>query len=180
MERSFGRLILSLPLVLMVPGSPVFYALYLFCGVSDAVDGALARRLGVDDNLGALRDSLADFAFFLAILAILMRSHGDDLAAWLPGILTIVLFRATTLIVTTLRTGTPFFIHTLANKAAGLAVFLLPPLLALGLRTEVIVPALALGLLSALEELVLVCRPGPLDPDRKSLFSARDREPDRR
>lgn len=173
---SLLRLVFSLPLVLMVPGTPAFFALYLFCGVSDAIDGPLARRLGAADTMGALMDSLADFAFFLAILAILTRSHGDDLANWLPGILTIVLFRASTLIVTTLRTGAPFFIHTLANKAAGVVVFLLPPLLIFGVRESVIIPALIICLLSSLEELVIVCRPDPLNPDRRSLFdkTARD------
>jgi CDP-diacylglycerol--glycerol-3-phosphate 3-phosphatidyltransferase len=169
---SLLRLVLSLPLVLMPPHSPVFYAIYIYCGLSDAIDGPLARRLGVDDATGALMDSLADFAFFLAILAILIRAFSVELAPWLPGILIIVLFRATTLIVTTLRTGTPFFIHTLANKAAGVAVFLLPPLMALGLRAVAIIPVLAVCILSALEELVIACRAESLDPDRRSLFDS--------
>ncbi|MBU1411876.1 CDP-alcohol phosphatidyltransferase family protein [Myxococcota bacterium] len=185
---SLMRLLLALPLVFLPPRSAAFFAIYLFCGVSDVLDGWLARRLGVAGPSGARLDSAADFVFFMVVLIVLIRAFGGDLMGWLPVVLWIVLFRTTALIVTTVRTGGPLFIHTLANKAAGLAVFLLPPLLALGLRTEVIVPALALGLLSALEELVLVCRPGPLDPDRKSIFlprqlagaRPREREPDRR
>ena len=39
-----SRMVLSLPLLLIPLTSAWFYALYLICGLSDMIDGSVARR----------------------------------------------------------------------------------------------------------------------------------------
>ena len=43
--------------------SPAFYALNLLAGVSDILDGFVARRTNTTSSLGAKLDTLADIAF---------------------------------------------------------------------------------------------------------------------
>ena len=44
-----------------------FWVLYLIAGLTDMLDGFLARRWGVESKFGARLDSLADFVFVLAV-----------------------------------------------------------------------------------------------------------------
>lgn len=41
----------------------IFWALYALCGISDMVDGWLARRLHAESNTGAILDSVSDILF---------------------------------------------------------------------------------------------------------------------
>ena len=44
-----------------------FWVLYLIAGLTDMLDGFLARRWGVESKFGARLDSLADFVFVLVV-----------------------------------------------------------------------------------------------------------------
>ena len=58
-----GRLLLSL-LLLGVPAcTPAFYVLYGLCGLTDMIDGPVARRMGTVSRRGARLDSIADLVF---------------------------------------------------------------------------------------------------------------------
>jgi len=43
---SFSRIIFSLILVFIKPLSVAFYAIYIICGLSDIMDGFIARKTG--------------------------------------------------------------------------------------------------------------------------------------
>jgi hypothetical protein len=80
-----------------------------------------------------------------------------------------------TLVVVALRFGTPSWIHTWANKAAGALVFFVPLFLPGQLfdgafSTPAIVVALAAASLSAFEELLVALSSRVFDADRKSFF----------
>ena len=73
----------------------VFWIIYALCGISDIVDGWLARKLKCVTRTGALLDSLADICFvagcvckFLPILdSALPLSYSKELPQWLPRLL---------------------------------------------------------------------------------------------
>lgn len=54
-------------LLLCNPAGTAFWVIYGLCGVSDMVDGYLARRLHAESKTGAVLDSMADIATFAAI-----------------------------------------------------------------------------------------------------------------
>ena len=58
-----SRIVLSLPLILIPLTSAWFYVLYLLCGLSDMVDGTVARRTSSASDFGARLDTLSDFVF---------------------------------------------------------------------------------------------------------------------
>ena len=55
-----SRKIFSLPLLLVPLLSVWFYLLYLFCGLTDMIDGAIARKTGAVSKFGARLDTVAD------------------------------------------------------------------------------------------------------------------------
>ena len=58
-----SRIIFSLPLVFIPLSSVWFYILYLFCGFTDMIDGAIARKTGAVSKFGARLDTASDFVF---------------------------------------------------------------------------------------------------------------------
>ena len=100
-----------------------FWTLYLIAGLTDRLDGFLARRWGVESKLGARLDSLADFAFVLAV--------GYKLFPWLKlpatpwmmiGLIALVkVGNAVSSYVVNHRIE---FLHTKANKVTGFLLFI--------------------------------------------------------
>ena len=63
-----SRIVLSLPLLFIPLASAWFYALYLLCGLSDMVDGTVARKTNIASEFGAKLDTVSDFVFMTVAL----------------------------------------------------------------------------------------------------------------
>ena len=73
-----------------VTGWP-FWTLYALCGISDMVDGWLARKLHAETKAGAILDSVADLSF-VACCAIRLLPH-LSIPSWLwiwAGIIVVI------------------------------------------------------------------------------------------
>ena len=74
-KRNLANIITSLRIVgtivmLIAPTfSKTFYFAYTFAGITDAVDGTVARKLGSESKFGSKLDSAADLFFFLSMIA---------------------------------------------------------------------------------------------------------------
>ena len=64
-----SRIIFSLPLLFISLPSAPFFILYLFCGLTDMVDGTIARRTGSVSKFGAKLDTVSDLVFLLVCVA---------------------------------------------------------------------------------------------------------------
>ena len=70
-----GIRILGSILLAFVPAfSASFYALYLLCGLSDILDGAIARKTGGTSSFGARFDTIAD-VLFAAVSLVKLLPH---------------------------------------------------------------------------------------------------------
>ena len=119
---SASRIALCLPLLLADAMTVPFWILYLIAGLTDMLDGFLARRWGVEGKFGARLDSLADFVFVLAI--------GYKLFPWLklPAALWIMigliaLVKASNAVSAYIVKHKMVFLHTKANKLTGGLLF---------------------------------------------------------
>ena len=63
-----SRTVLSLPLLFIPLTSAWFYVLYLLCGLSDMIDGTVARKTKNASEFGARLDTLSDFVFMSVAL----------------------------------------------------------------------------------------------------------------
>ena len=120
-----SRIVLSLPLLFIPLTSACFYALYLLCGLSDMIDGTVARRMGSASAFGAKLDTVSDFVFMIvALIKFVPYLHIPTwLWVWIGIIATIKICGA---ILGFVRTRGIAFPHTVLNKATGLLLFLLP------------------------------------------------------
>lgn len=149
-----------------------FIVLYILCGLSDVLDGWLARRFGWMTALGSKLDSLGDLVFWAVVLGLLyLRSHIFTLA-FTVGLALIVALRAANALITKKRFGQWGMLHSYGNKISGLLLYLLLPLAVL--RGELPLWAIMVlflsALLSAAEECILLLTMDAYDSDRKSLF----------
>ena len=108
-----------------VAGWP-FWVLYALCGVSDMIDGWLARKLHAETKGGAILDSVSDIVFVaccaIRLLPIL------EIPTWLWIWAGVIVFIKIVNQVSSLVIYKRFcFPHTLANKLTGLLLFLAVP-----------------------------------------------------
>jgi cardiolipin synthase len=80
---TIARMVLVVPLLALLLLQHYVAALWLavICGISDALDGALARRFGWQTRLGGILDPLADKLLLLGVFAAL--AWLGDLPRWL-------------------------------------------------------------------------------------------------
>ena len=57
------RILGAICLLFLYPAGVAFWVIYGFCGVSDTLDGYLARKLHAESKTGAVLDSVADICF---------------------------------------------------------------------------------------------------------------------
>ena len=120
---SVSRIVLGLPLLLVEVMTVSFWVLYAIAGMTDMLDGFLARRWGVESKFGASLDSLADFVFVLTV--------GYKLFPWLklPAALwmmigLIALVKASNAVSAYIVRHKMVFLHTQANKLTGFLLFI--------------------------------------------------------
>ncbi len=124
---SFLRLLGTLTLVFLEPMSLAFYIVYSVTGVTDVLDGFIARLTHTTSKFGAKLDSTADILFYsvmgLKIMPVLIKVIPWQLWAYV-GVVVIIRLAAYT--VGAIRYRQFVSLHTILNKLTGLGVFGIP------------------------------------------------------
>ncbi|MCQ2548164.1 MAG: CDP-alcohol phosphatidyltransferase family protein [Clostridia bacterium] len=121
--RIIGTVIMIFTSVLSKP----FYIVYTISGLSDALDGFVARRTGIESKNGARLDSVADLFFFITMMIMILPT----LIEVLPRIIIVVMFvifgaRVIYYIYFGLTKHKFISNHTILNKLTGFMLFLVP------------------------------------------------------
>ena len=124
-----------------VKGWP-FWSLYVLCGLSDILDGWLARRLHAESKTGAILDSVSDIVFVAccAIRLFPVLEIPVWLCIWAGIIVTIKIINQISALIVCKRVCFP---HTVANKLTGFLLFLTVPTMFWSMIPISIVAALA-------------------------------------
>ena len=119
------RLVLSAVLLVLDPGSLSFFAVYLLAGVTDMVDGLVARKTHTESRTGALLDSVCDLVFtavcFYRLFPLL--SLPRPVWLWAAAIAALRIFHL--LLGLALRHQL-VLLHTQANRVTGCLLFAFP------------------------------------------------------
>ena len=119
------RIVCSIALLFCPVFSPAFYALYITAGVSDMIDGAVARRTGTVSDFGAKLDTAADFV--LVVVCLIKLLPAIHVPTWLIiWIIVIAVIKAINLISGYVMRKEIVVLHTAMNKMTGLLLFVLP------------------------------------------------------
>ena len=119
------RIVCAAALLFFPPLSPAFYALYVAAGISDMIDGAVARKTNTASAFGAKLDTVADFALVAACMIKLIPVL--DLPVWLFVWIGIIALIKIINIATGYVMWKKFIAaHTAMNKLTGVLLFMLP------------------------------------------------------
>ena len=120
----------------------LFWTLYALCGISDMVDGPLARNLQAESKTGAVLDSVADIVFVAccAIRLLPVLEIPAWLWIWAGAIVIIKMVNQISALFVFKRFCFP---HTWANKLTGFLLFLTVPTMFWSMIPISIVAALA-------------------------------------
>ena len=119
-----SRILFSIALLFFPNFSPAFYVLYLAAGITDMIDGTVARKTGKASEFGARLDSIADiiFVFVCLIKLIPVICIPVSLYVWI-GI--IALIRIINIVSGFIMQKRFIMLHTIMNKVTGLLLFVL-------------------------------------------------------
>ena len=163
------RIVFSFLLLLTQPFSPVFFMLYLICGISDGLDGFFARKYQLSSELGEVLDSVGDF-FMVVIVLYLLYPYLNVKSHILYWILLIMVIRISALAVAFIKYRTLAFLHTYANKATGFLLFCYP-IFHMAAGPELTAEGLCLiATASAVEELLIQLKSKELDRNVIAIF----------
>lgn len=122
---TFIRVLCSIAILFCPVFSAFFYVLYITAGVSDMVDGWVARKTNTASALGAKLDTIADIIFVVACLLKLLPVV--EIPTWLYVWISIIVLIKIINIVSGYVVQKQFVaIHSLMNKVTGVLLFLLP------------------------------------------------------
>ena len=148
-----------------------FFCIYVITGLTDVLDGWIARRTKTASDFGARLDSVADFLFFSVVLfrifPVLWNTLPSDI--WYEVVI-IVIVRILAYLVAAVKYRQVASLHTYLNKLTGGAVFILPFLLATSYSAVYCRITCVLAIAAALEELAIHLRRQTYRANTKSIF----------
>lgn len=171
---TFLRMIGTILLLVLQPFSEGFFLLYILTGLTDLLDGWMARKTKTASDFGAKLDSIADLLFYTVMLFRIF----PFLWGVLPGsiwcaVAAIVMMRISAYLVAAVKYGRFASLHTYLNKLTGMTVFLIPFFLVTEYGVAFCWTACAVAAVAALEELAIHCLSKIYSPNEKSIFSLR-------
>ena len=146
-----------MPLLFIPLSSAWFYVFYLFCGFTDMIDGTIAKKTGAVNKLGAKLDTIADFVFMLvcSIKILPLIRIALWLWVWIIIIASIKIFNIALIFI---RKKKLISIHSVLNKIAGFALFLLPLSLTFVEPTYSVATICVLATIAATQEVCFVAK----------------------
>ena len=151
------RIIFCLPLLFIPLSSAWLYVFYIFCGITDMIDGAIARKMGTASKFGAKLDTIADFVFMLVCSIKILPLI--NLPVWLwAWIIIIALIKIFNFVLVLIYKKKLLSIHSVLNKITGFTLFLLPLTLTFFETTYSIVAISAFATIAAIQEVYLITK----------------------
>ena len=119
------RIICSILLLIFPVFSPVFYILYIIAGLSDILDGIVARKTKTTSEFGSKLDTVADFLLVIVCLIkiIPIMEISVQLIVW---IIIIAIIKIINLISVYVLQKKFVVLHTIMNKITGVLLFIFP------------------------------------------------------
>lgn len=150
------RILGTVALVFIEPFCVAFYLIWTICGVSDVLDGTVARMLKKESKFGARLDSIADIMFYLLMLYRVLPTLIAVLPRWIWIIVCAIALTRIGAYVTALIKFKRFAsLHSYLNKLSGFMLFLVPYFIFMSWFWIYCVVLCGIGLASSIEELLI-------------------------
>ena len=165
------RIIGSFFMLAVEPFSISFYIIYTLCGISDVLDGVIARHFKITSESGAVLDSVADLTFYSCLLVRLFPYlyTRTKFYIWF-AIAFVILFRLSSYILSAVKFHRLSALHTYANKLTGFAVFSFPFFMLIVNKTLLTLIVCGVSFISTVEELIIHITSPSYPLGRKTVF----------
>lgn len=168
------RIVGSIGLLFTNPMSVTFFVLYTLCGISDAIDGWVARATKSTTEFGTKLDSVADILFYTAMAIQVFPYLLRDLPIALWCVAGAVIFtRIIIYLFVAIKHHRFASIHTYLNKATGFVIFVIPYFIACAGTVLICSIVGLISCLATIEELVIHLCAKEYPPKVKSIFLLR-------
>ncbi len=136
--------------------SRMFYVFLTFCGVSDIVDGFIARKFHLTSDFGAKLDSVADLLFWGVVLVKVLPVMAPEFTMVEYGMLAIImLLRLATYVIAYIKFKAFPSLHTYLNKLTAVTLFVVVYFMRqIPIRTICLV-VFIVSLVAVVEELII-------------------------
>ncbi len=167
MFRVFG----TIGLVFTEIFSVEFYVIYTLCGLSDVVDGWIARTKNLTSELGAKLDSIADLLYYAMMGIMIFPVLWERLPGEIWYVVAFVLaIRVVTYIMVAVKHKCFSSMHTYGNKLTGIGVFGIPYFLSLECGVVYCIVACTISVLATMEEFLMHVFSKKYNPQIKTIF----------
>lgn len=146
---------------------------YLVCGISDVLDGYIARRYKWESTTGAKLDSLSDFVFYAIVLYLLFFTTDILSEGWFQiGMIVVFILRVANLLITKVKFREWSILHSWANKVTGFGLFLYIPFTLMNSSVPLLpgIILLVVAISSAIEETIILLSAKKYDVNKKSYY----------
>ena len=121
--RLFGALVI----IFLEPFTIPFFIVYSLSGISDALDGFVARKFHLESRIGSVLDSISDIVFLGVMAAKIFPTLLELLALWNWLLIIVpIFFHFVAYIICAIKFKKFSAIHTYANKVMSAAIFFFP------------------------------------------------------
>lgn len=149
-----------------------FYIIYFFTGVTDVLDGFLARKLNVASELGAKLDSVADMLFNITMIVKIL----PVLLVLLPHFVWyavgfIALMRIASYVASAVKFKKLASLHTMMNKITGFMIFTVPFFISTPVIIPLCVTICAMGIVATVEDFFIHLKRKEYSTDVKTIIS---------
>jgi len=168
------RIPLSLGMLFFPVFSFKYYVFFTLAGLTDAIDGPIARKLGTSGRLGAQIDSVADITFFFVALSKMVTyaiKHLSKLAATM--LIVVITLRIFCYMFELVKFQRLVALHTYLNKSTGVSMFISIYLIPfIGISIPCIIGC-TFALLAVIEEITIVFTTKDPAHDTHTIYHAR-------
>lgn len=163
------RFLGTLCILFLTPLKLPYFAVYTATGITDLLDGLLARKLNSESALGARLDSIADLFFYTVSLVKLLPAL-IKILPWYIWIVVagILVLRILSYIIAAAKFHRFAAHHTWLNKITGLFVFAVPYFLITPIAVLFCLLVCLIGVLSTVEDLYIHITSSEYDENIKS------------
>lgn len=166
------RIIGTVALVFCENYTAAFFVVFTLCGLTDILDGYVARKTNSMSELGAKLDSVADLLFYSVLGVKILPDLIRILPLWMWFIVGgILLTRIICYIITAMRFKCFAAMHTYMNKLTGFACFTIPYSIVAGIFAEYSILISIVAVTSTLEELVMTILMKTKYEPKKTIFA---------
>jgi len=153
------RIIGTFCLLFIEPLSKGFFVIYTLCGLTDVLDGTIARTTGNVSQLGARLDSIADLLYYavmiIRIFPVLWEVLPVQIWYYLGCVIIIRIISYTT---AALRGDGFASLHTVLNKITGLFVFAIPYIISMSFAVVFCFGVVTIAAIASVHELTIHLR----------------------